>query len=348
MALRVSIAKRKKRQVLLGKDFRYPGERTLYLQAVLGVIVFCALLAGAAYWMAHTARQKAAESSRAEISKKELEELTKEQREKILALRKPPPLLWQPPAVLVLWPFAALLVVPVLACAPMRKRLKKLGPRAKVMGNNYPEIWQLLRSQCQLMGVREPEAYVLEDEVAMVSTLSGRRPALIITRPAQQALTGEELAAALGHELGHIKCGHVRMMNVITYLRSAHRIWRLVWWPAGLLAFVLSGWSEVIEWSADRAALLLVGRIAVVNASMVKLALESDVMAQVDSSELRQYLAASGELSTDAEQVERHYRIGTFISEQPGLADRIRMLGEFPKTDEGQAAFQKMAEIRAA
>ncbi|MFQ6130969.1 MAG: M48 family metalloprotease [Armatimonadota bacterium] len=348
MALRVSSAKRKKRLVLRDRDFRFPGERALYLQAVLGVIVFCAVLAGISYWMAALAQKRTAETQRAQISTKEFEELTPEQQEKIKAQLQNPRLVWQVPAALAAWPFATLLVVPILACAPMRRRLKKMGPRAKVMGNNYPEIWQLVRSQCQLIGVREPEAYVIDDDVAMVSTLSGRRPALLITKPAQEALTGEELAAAIAHELGHIKCGHVRMMNVIDYLLSAKRIWRVIWWPAGLLAFVLKGWAEVIEWSADRASLLLVGKIAAVNAFMVKLALESDVMGQVDSTELREYLAGGGELSSDGEQVERHYRIGTFISDQPGLTERIRMLGEFPKTDEGRAAFEKLAEIRAA
>ncbi len=353
MALRVSTAKRKKKQVLRTKNFRVPGETWLYWQGVGAGLLAFFIFAGIVLWFAHYESQRAVERSRlSDQAMKELQDsgLSEEEIKKQLALAQATggQLIWQPAAALAAWPLVTLLLLPPLACQSMRRRLKEAGLRAKVMGNNYPEIQQLVRSQCAVLGLKEPGVYVLDDELAFVSVLSGGRPAIVITRPALDTLTGDELAAAFAQQLGHIKARHVRMMNLVTYIRGAKRIWHAVWLPASIMTIVLQGWSDVAEWTADRCALLLTGRPQAVNAAMVKLALEADALAQIDSRELRDYLSAGGELATDAEQVERHFRIGTFITDTPGLTERIRTLSEFARSDEAREAFEKVTEIRAA
>jgi Zn-dependent protease with chaperone function len=244
------------------------------------------------------------------------------------------------------WPLLTLLLLPSVAGQYLRKRIKQAGLRAKVMGNNFPEIQQVVRSQCSVLGLREPNVFVVEDDMAFITTLAGGRSAVVITRPALDALTGDELAAAIAQELGHIKAGHVRMMNLLAYVRGARRIWQAVWFPASVMSILMQGWSDVIEWTADRCALLLTGRAQAVNAAMVKLALEADALAQIDSRELADYLSAGRELATDAEQVERHFRIGTFITDTPGLTERIRALSDFARSEGAKEGFTQVAEIR--
>ena len=318
--LRVKVAdkKAKPRAALSDKDFRYPRERVTYWQAVLALALCCIIPAGITL---------------------------------VVVLRTAAPgtmPMWQVPAFFVLWPILCLVVVPVLAGRPMRKRIKESGRQAKVMANNYPEIHQLVRSQCRTLGIREPDVYVLDDEVAQVVTIAGARPAVVITRPVLNALTGEELAAAIGHELGHIKAGHVRMENVLKFMQGAAPSWKLLFGPATVLRILLGMWGQMIECTADRVALLLTNKVAAVNTAVVKLAVEADSLAQVDPRELRAYLSSSGELSTDSSQVERHYRIGTFISQQPGLRERIAQLIEYAGSEQAQSALSKLTPAQGA
>lgn len=307
-------ARAKAQASLTDKDFRFPREKAMYWQGVAAVAVCCLIPAGITF---------------AIVTRSDM-------------------FLWQIPAFFVLWPVLCFIVVPTLAGRPMRQRIKEAGRQAKVMPNNYPEIHQLVRSQCTMLGIKEPDVYVLDDELAQVVTIAGAKPAVVITRPVLNALTGEELAAAIAHGLGHIKAGHVRMDNVLTYMRSASSPWKIIFGPATLFGFLLGTWAQVIERTADRVALLLTNKVAIVNTAVVKLAMEADSFAQVDPRELRAYLASSGELSTDSSQVERHYRIGTFISEQPGLRERIAQLVEYAKSEEAQNALAKLTAAQRA
>jgi Zn-dependent protease with chaperone function len=312
LQVKVGDKKAKPRVKLDDKDFRFPREKSTYWQAVLAVVLSCLIPAGVTL---------------------------------AVVLRTTPPgamPLWQIPSFFVLWPVLCFILVPVLAGRPMRKRIKEAGRQAKVMANNYPEIHQLVRSQCGALGIKEPDVYVLDDEVAQVVTMAGAKPAVVITRPVLNALTGDELGAAIAHQLGHIKAGHVRMENVLAFIRGAAPAGQAAAGPATLFRIFLGTWAQMIECTADRVALLLTNNIASVNAAAVKLAVEADSLAQVDPRELRAYLSSSGDLSTDSSQVERHYRIGTFISEQPGLRERIAQLVEYSGSEAAQEAFSKL------
>jgi len=308
LQVKVDDKKARAKAQLSDTDFRFPREKAMYWQALAAVVIGCLIPAGITF---------------AIVSRSEMP-------------------LWQIPTFFVLWPVLCLILVPALAGRPMRKRIKEAGRQGKVLPTNYPEIHQLVRSQCAMLGIKEPDMYVLDDEVAQVVTIAGAKPALVITRPVLNALTGEELAAAIAHELGHIKSGHVRMENVLIYMGGAPSHWRIIFAPATLFGFFLGTWAQVIERTADRIALLLTNKVAVVNTAIVKLAMEADSLAQVDPRELRAYLSSNGELSTDSSQVERHFRIGTFISQQPGLRDRIAQLVEYAKSEEAQSALSKL------
>jgi Tfp pilus assembly protein PilN len=54
---------------------------------------------------------------------------------------------------------------------------------------------------------------------------------------------------------------------------------------------------------------------------------------------------ADGRL-TDAQQIERHFKMGEFLTQHQALKERIEEIREFLKTEEGQQALQKMMEVR--
>ena len=104
-------------------------------------------------------------------------------------------------------------------------------------------------------------------------------------------LDEEELMAVLGHELGHVKCGHVLYRSIAYFL--AHIASRLIG-LGGLatmgLAVALFEWSRKSELTADRAELLVVQDVDVCIRLHMKLSAGSrSVFAQTDAQEfLRQ------------------------------------------------------------
>jgi len=314
LQVKVDDKKAKARVALSDKDFRFPREKSVYWQAVAIVVVCCLVPAGIM----------------------------------LVAVLQTDGLPPHAPVIFLLWPIVCLIIVPVLASRPMRKRIKEGGRQAKVMPNNYPEIHQLVRSHCGTLGIKQPDVYVIDDEMAQVVTIAGAKPAVVITRPVLNTLTGEELAAAIAHEFGHIKAGHVRMENVLTFMRGAALSWQIVFGPATLFRVLLGTWAQMIERTADRVALLLTSKVAPVKTAVLKLVIEADTLAQVDPRELRAYISSDGELSTDSSQMERHFRIGTFISQQPGLQDRMAQLDEYARSEQAQSAFSKLNPAQGA
>ncbi|MFQ6097455.1 MAG: M48 family metalloprotease, partial [Armatimonadota bacterium] len=314
MALRVRVAdqRKKKKVVLSDRDFRVPGERQMFMTAMVAVLLGSLLPAGIAAGIVFRPDQEG-------------------------------PPFWQIPVILAAWPLVVLIIVPAASAAPVKKKLKAMGIRAKVMGNNYPEILQLVRSHCKVLGMKEPDVFVVDDEVPTIWTLAGGKGSIIITKPVLTALAPDELSSAIAHELGHLKAGHVRLNTVITYLLGAKPIVKALCWPGIILNIALARWATVIEWTADRVALLLTGKASTVNTAIIKMAVEADRLAEIDSAELKEYIGGSGELSSDSAQVERHFRIGKFITDQPGLRERVTQLAEYAKSDEAKEAFGKVA-----
>jgi hypothetical protein len=101
---------------------------------------------------------------------------------------------------------------------------------------------------------------------------------------------------------------------------------------------------ELVEFTADRGALLITLRPAVVNAAIVKFAVARDPNAGISREELQGYLDGAGDITTDAKQMERHFKVGQFMASQPGLRERVEQMTEFVNDAQGKAALAKMAE----
>jgi len=245
-----------------------------------------------------------------------------------------------------LYPVLCVLVVNWLAVRPRGQRLKRAGMRSRVTPNMHPELKQILSQQAKLLGMQEPDMYILDDDAAYIYSMPGKAGAIVASEPLLAALKSEETGAMVAQEMGHLKSHHVRMDLAITYIRHANLVWKILLFPVLLLSLLLRGWAELTQFTADRVALLVTGRTSVVNAALVKSAVAADKQAEIGSEELEAYLEGGADISMDAEQMERHLRIGNFLTTQKGLRERIEQTGEFLKTHQGQAAMQSMAEIR--
>ena len=249
------------------------------------------------------------------------------------------------PAAVVLYPLLTWFVANSLALRPRRRVLKEAGMNARVLNKNYPKLKAILAEQSKVLDIDEPEMYILSDDTPYMYTLPGKNSQIVTNDAMLDVMNDEELALMIAREMGHIKARHPRMAIVVTFMRRTNAIVKVLLFPITMMAAFLRGWLELIEITADRMALLITGRAALMNAAVVKLAVAADHEAEISRPELEAYLEA-GDMMTDSSQIERHFKMGEFLGRQPHLRERIEEVTEFLRTAEGQAALQKVNEAK--
>ena len=135
----------------------------------------------------------------------------------------------------------------------------RLGPR------QCPKLHDMLRESCDILSVSpEPELF-LNSSLEINAFANGvHRHWIVLNAGLVEYLTDDEIRGVVAHEVGHIKCNHMKY-NFISYLLNragAEVISRLL--PLGVGKAVLTGvqlalmhWSRMAEYSCDRAGLLV-------------------------------------------------------------------------------------------
>lgn len=233
-----------------------------------------------------------------------------------------------------------------LALRPRRRRIKEEGPSARVLNKNHPRLKAMLSEQSRLLGIDEPEMYVIEDDTPYLYSLPGKQGAVVATQAVLDTMNDEELAVLVARELGHVKSRHARMALVTGFVRRAKPPLQILLFPVWLVSLFLRGWMDLIDITSDRVSILVTERPALVNATLVKQAVAADREAQISREDLEAYLDTGMDISTDSAQIERHYKVGAFLSEQESLRDRIEEVTEFLRNDQGQQALEKIREVK--
>lgn len=129
-----------------------------------------------------------------------------------------------------------------------------------------------------------------------------RRPFVVVTSGLLDLLTGEEVAAVIGHECGHLKSEHgvwLGMGNVLVLLGG-----ELLGGVGGVFAEVaqraLARWQRAAELTCDRAALLVVQDRRVVASALMKLA--GGAAGYVGEMDVDEYLKQADEFDDEAER----------------------------------------------
>ncbi len=126
----------------------------------------------------------------------------------------------------------------------------------------YSTLYDVLRESCDVLDMPEPELYITSNPFPNAFAGGVERPYVTIRSSLIDTLTDEQLFHLIGHELGHVKAGHILYKSVASVLIPLLEMVGRRTFGLGdvasiglLLAFY--EWSRQAEITADRAGLLV-------------------------------------------------------------------------------------------
>ena len=140
-----------------------------------------------------------------------------------------------------------------------------------VTRSSMPTVHRQLQEVCRILDMPQVPKCSTDWDYDIISyTVGEQHPRIVLQSGTIDLLTNDELFFVLGHELGHIKCGHktYHMFTEAMYTPIANsdlKIWM------NLVKMPLLNWYRVSDFSADRMGLLCCQDINVAITTMVKM-----------------------------------------------------------------------------
>jgi Zn-dependent protease with chaperone function len=141
--------------------------------------------------------------------------------------------------------------------------LENIADNVRVTPRMLPRLHKYLGWACKILDLEEPELYVTMDPNPNAFTFGHKRPFIVVTSGLVELLGDEELLFTIGHELGHIKAGHVLYTvlarNIASIVAAIGQATLGIGSLLGQgLVVALHDWYRKAELTADRAGLLCV------------------------------------------------------------------------------------------
>lgn len=135
-------------------------------------------------------------------------------------------------------------------------RAVRCGPK------QYHTLFEMMEQGCKVLDMPVPELYITNNPFPNAFAGGVERPYIVLRSSIVDMLSDEELMHLIGHELGHIKAGHVLYFTIAQYLLPLLELLgrrTLGLGDAASIGLVLAfyEWVRQAEISADRAGLLV-------------------------------------------------------------------------------------------
>jgi Zn-dependent protease with chaperone function len=141
--------------------------------------------------------------------------------------------------------------------------LDNIASNVRVTPRMFPRLHRNLIWACKILDVPEPELYVTVNPVPNAFTYGHTKPFVTLTSGLVDMLDDEELLFVIGHEVGHIKAGHVLYGAMARNIAAVIELIGQATFGIGALLgqgliYSLLEWYRAAELTADRAGLLCV------------------------------------------------------------------------------------------
>lgn len=128
--------------------------------------------------------------------------------------------------------------------------------------NQFHTLYDIMRESCQVLDMPEPELYITSNPFPNAFAGGVERPYVTLRSGIVDTLTDEQLFHLVGHELGHIKAGHMLYKSVASLLLPLLELIGRRTFGLGDVASIglimaMAEWSRQAEITADRAGLLV-------------------------------------------------------------------------------------------
>ena len=145
----------------------------------------------------------------------------------------------------------------------------------RVTPKQLPRIHALLKEACTVLDLPLPNLFVSQTPIANAFALGRDNPTMVLHTGLVELLTEEELLAVIAHEMGHIHCGHTVYRLMVLMIQLFAKIGDLRVGRGDLFSFpiqaALMEWTRKAEFSADRAATLVVQDPEIMFSALFKL-----------------------------------------------------------------------------
>lgn len=201
-----------------------------------------------------------------------------------------------------------------------------------------PRLYGLMREAAAVLDMPEPEMYLMQTPEMNAVATGMDRHTLAITSGLVEAMDDDELRVVIGHELGHIKSGHMLYRTMAIFLSVvglvAMRNLPYVNLISEVLLLALYDWIRMSELTADRAGLLVAQDLDV--ALRVELKLAAGNVARHDEFSVEEFLKQADDYEDmDSSLLNMFYKFEmTKFQTHPFPALRARELSRWYNSDD--------------
>jgi Zn-dependent protease with chaperone function len=156
-------------------------------------------------------------------------------------------------------------------------RIQLMGSYLRASQDCFPQLYRAVQEGCEILDVPKRPTVYIQPGGLNAFTAGVEQPILVFTAGLIDSMTEEELRFVVGHELGHIKSGHVLYYQIAMLLPVLAEVVGAATFGIGsLLSFPLEvalvRWQRMSELTADRAGLLACQDVNAATTAMIKLA----------------------------------------------------------------------------